>query len=101
MPPGVMPGDSSMDMIHISNMSACSDIGRMREGQNWSVREEYDFTKSAPMRMDGSPSPIMGIAMLYVSQRNEDDDDKAAAEQGRKGGGGRGRKRCEIYIHSY
>lgn len=67
MSPGVMPGDSSMDMIHISNMSACSDIGRMREGQNWSVRADYDFTKNVPMRMDGAPSPIMGIALLYVS----------------------------------
>jgi hypothetical protein len=44
---GMMNSKLEMDMVHISNMSACRDVGRMRRGQNWSVKASYDFTQHA------------------------------------------------------
>jgi hypothetical protein len=88
--PGIMPGGTSGDLIHLSNMSTCADVGRMREGQAWGVRAEYNFREHTGMRMGDGPvdgdgrkglSPIMGFAILYVSQKNEEDDDKVAAVQ--------------------
>lgn len=70
---GMMNSKWGMDMVHISNMSACTDVGRMREGQNWNVKASYDFTQHAPMLdMDGSPSPVMGIALLYMAEERGD-----------------------------
>jgi hypothetical protein len=73
---GMMNSKWEMDMMHISNMSACRDVGRMRKGQNWSVKASYDSTQEAPMLdMDGSPSPVMGLALLYVAEQRGYDSD--------------------------
>lgn len=75
----VMPMNGSMygqDTVHISNMSACHDIGHMKKGEQWGVKANYDLMQHAPMLdMDGSPSPVMGISLLYVAQKKEDCDE--------------------------
>ena len=69
-----MPSTTSQDLLHISNMSSCSDVGRMKEGQTWSVRAEYNFSKHTGMiQADGTKEAIVGTAILYVSQKNEED----------------------------
>ena len=54
-------------------MSTCEHIGRMREGQAWGVKAEYDFKEHTGMKMgDGGVdgirrkglSPVMGFAFL-------------------------------------
>jgi hypothetical protein len=73
---GTMSSKWGMDMVHISNMTECTDIGKIKEGQNWSVKATYDFEAHAPMvDMDGAPSPVMGIALLYVAEERGDDSD--------------------------
>jgi hypothetical protein len=55
------------EMSHITNMSECHDVGRMRIGEEWAVKAQYDTGKHEPMfDGDGNPEPIMGIAMVYV-----------------------------------
>jgi hypothetical protein len=55
------------EMSHITNMSECHDVGRMRIGEEWAVKAQYDTGKHEPMfDGNGNPEPIMGIAMVYV-----------------------------------
>lgn len=58
---------SGMDMDHITVMSACSDVGRIKIGEDWTVKAYYDLSTHAPMLgADGKPEGVMGIGVLYV-----------------------------------
>jgi len=55
------------EMSHIVRMSECSDVGRIRIGEEWSVKAQYDLEKHEPMLDEhGQPEPVMGIAIVYV-----------------------------------
>lgn len=57
---------------HIEALSACSDVGWTKKGDEWSVTSFYDTTKHAPMRnMDGTLEPVMGISLVYVALGKE------------------------------
>lgn len=63
-----MPG-MNMSGMHISRMTACENVGSVREGDRWSVTARYDTKMHEPMvNADGSLEPIMGIALIYVSR---------------------------------
>jgi hypothetical protein len=56
-----------MDMSHITEMSMCHNIGRMEEGEEWTVRADYDIDAHQPMLdASGEPEGVMGIAVMYV-----------------------------------
>jgi hypothetical protein len=56
-----------MDMSHISYMSGCYDVGRIQEGEEWSLKAYYDIAAHKPMLGgDGKPEGVMGIAVLYI-----------------------------------
>jgi hypothetical protein len=53
---------------HINTLSTCVNVGKTKEGDEWSVKSYYDTNLHAPMRnMDGSLEPVMGIALVYVA----------------------------------
>ena len=57
----------SMEMSHISYMSTCYDVGRIKEGEEWAVKAHYDFEKHEPMLDgDGKPEDVMGITIVYL-----------------------------------
>jgi hypothetical protein len=65
---GMMTG-MNMSSMHISHMTACEDVGRVHEGDTWSVTAYYDTKMHAPMvNADGTLEPIMGIALVYVAE---------------------------------
>ncbi len=68
--------NGTMDMVHLSNMSDCSSLGKMNIGEGWSVRADYDFNIHSPMlNDDGTVAPVMGIGLLYVAkERNLSND---------------------------
>jgi hypothetical protein len=54
---------------HISDMNVCPGRGlmRMKKGQTWKFKAEYDFDANPGMReKDGGWDEVMGIGMLYV-----------------------------------
>jgi hypothetical protein len=56
-----------MEMSHITNMSKCHNVGRMRAGEQWAVKAQYDLGKHEPMLDEhGKPEPVMGIAVVYA-----------------------------------
>jgi Stress up-regulated Nod 19 len=58
---------SGMNMDHITVMSACNDVGRIKIGEDWTVKAYYDLSTHAPMlAADGKPEGVMGIGVLYV-----------------------------------
>jgi hypothetical protein len=65
-------GDSSEEMrdlamSHISEMSTCRDPGRMREGEQWTLKAQYDLNAHEPMLNErGEPEDVMGIAVVYL-----------------------------------
>lgn len=57
---------------HISNISVCDNIDHtvVAPGDIWSISAHYDPAKHDLMlNADGSPEPIMGIALVYVADR--------------------------------
>jgi hypothetical protein len=69
----MMPGGRLSDLTHLTKMSTCADIGRMREEQAWGVRGGVLFQEHTGMKMgdegvDGNGrkglSPVMGFAFL-------------------------------------
>jgi len=53
---------------HIVSMQHCLNAGRVRKGERWSIKAEYDTVQHAPMKSnDGSLEPVMGIALAYVT----------------------------------
>jgi hypothetical protein len=80
MTPGYVESISSMPMsmtmnmsmgidnVHISNMSTCSDVGTLHQGDNLTVQAFYNTNLHAPMMgANGTLEPIMGIALVYVA----------------------------------
>lgn len=58
-----------MDMEHISSMSSCVNLGAIKPGEQWAVQADYNLTAHAPMvEADGTPAPVMGIALFYVAE---------------------------------
>jgi hypothetical protein len=56
------------DERHIEALSACTDVGRTKPGDEWSITAYYNTSLHAPMRnMDGSLEPVMGISLVYVA----------------------------------
>jgi hypothetical protein len=76
---GATPGyvESESGMQHISNMTMCGSNGSedflnndnaVRTGDEFSLLAHYDTKAHAGMsEPDGSPAPVMGIAVLYVA----------------------------------
>ena len=54
---------------HISSISNCTEgLGRTEVGDKWSVTAHYDLVAHPPMmESDDEPSPIMGIAVVFVA----------------------------------
>lgn len=59
---------------HISDMSFCTEMGRMEKGEEWSVVARYDLEEHEPMGMHGVLEPVMGIALLYVALDKETEE---------------------------
>ena len=58
---------TGMDMDHITIMSTCNDVGKMRLEEEWTVKARYDLSRHAPMLdAHGEPEGVMGIGVLYV-----------------------------------
>ena len=55
-------------VAHISSISNCtSSLGRTDVGDKWSVTAHYDLVAHPPMmETEDEPSPIMGIAVVFV-----------------------------------
>ena len=58
-----------MDTVHISSLTTCLNDGSSNIGDEWGVQAFYNTSEYAPMLdTDGSLAPIMGIALVYISQ---------------------------------
>jgi hypothetical protein len=63
-----MPG-MNMTGMHISSMSSCKDVGKVKPGDEWTITAHYNTALHEPMvNSDGSLEPIMGIALVYVAE---------------------------------
>jgi hypothetical protein len=64
-----MPGmDMSMDMVHVSSLSACADDGSLAVGDTMSITAHYNTSEYMPMTdMNGTLEPIMGISLVYIA----------------------------------
>jgi hypothetical protein len=62
-------GTYGVDMVHISSIKTCQNVGLMEEGETWTVKANYNLTAHPPMvDMDGTLEPIMGISIFYATQ---------------------------------
>jgi len=54
-------------MPHVSSMLPCLSAGTIGAGDAVSLVAKYDTKKHQPMKeMDGTISPVMGIALVYL-----------------------------------
>ena len=64
---------SNLGEEHISTISECANLGRSEAGDEWSITAYYDASKHSLMnRMDGSPEPVMGISLAYMTETPEE-----------------------------
>jgi hypothetical protein len=55
-------------MLHISNMTACHQMGRISKGDVWDIQAGYDLAKYKPMSNEkGRLDMVMGIAIMYAT----------------------------------
>lgn len=55
------------DMKHISSVSPCLSLGRVRKGDKLQLRASYDFETNKPdHNTKGELSDVMGVAMMFV-----------------------------------
>lgn len=72
---GLMTGSAakSPDNAHISDISICQNMDNVmvEPGDSWTITAHYDPTQHDLMlNMDGTPEPVMGIALVYVADKN-------------------------------
>jgi hypothetical protein len=61
----------STDMIHISSISTCSNVGTIAIGDTLSITAYYNSTEHALMtNTNGTFAPIMGISIAFVADLN-------------------------------
>ncbi|TLD30278.1 hypothetical protein E2P81_ATG06931 [Venturia nashicola] len=54
-------------MEHITKYSPCADFGKIKKGDQISLKGYYDFEKNSPgLGTSGMPTGVMGIAMMYL-----------------------------------
>jgi len=67
---GVDSISTNANMMHISSISECTDLGSVQPGDEWSITAYYDTSKHSPMtNMDGSLEPVMGISLIFVAEQ--------------------------------
>lgn len=61
----------SMDMVQISSLNSCMNVGTSSVGDEWGLAAFYNTSEYAPMlNSDGSLAEIMGISLVYITQGN-------------------------------
>jgi hypothetical protein len=60
-----------MDMVHVSSIGVCANVGPVDVGDEFSITAYYNTTLHSPMlNSDGSLADIMGISILYIASGN-------------------------------
>jgi hypothetical protein len=58
-------------LAHISSMTVCSMIGRIKKGDQVQIKANYDFNRFQGMKSpEGKYTGVMGIAVMYTAADN-------------------------------
>ncbi|KAF1984073.1 hypothetical protein K402DRAFT_396007 [Aulographum hederae CBS 113979] len=69
---GYTPGAQALSLgaqniSHISNVSPCLSLGKVKQGDSLMLKASYDFDKYKPaLNKIGESSEVMGVAMMFV-----------------------------------
>jgi len=65
--PGYVEDNTRMEMMHISSISACENVGVLGVGDNLEITAHYDTREYMPMmNADCTLVPMMGISIIFV-----------------------------------